>query len=86
MKLTRFERQTLTGPAVVGCVLGSLVGFVTLAFDSDYGNLTRWGVALDVVTSFLATVAIAMVPLWLLPIAIHRLRGLKRGGQDDRER
>ena len=86
MSLTRSERQTLTGPAVVGCVLGSVVGFVTLAFDSDYGNLTRWGVALDVVASFSATVAIAMVPLGLLPIAIHRLRGLKRGAQDDRER
>ncbi len=86
MKLTRSERQTLTGPAVVGCVLGLVVGFVTLAFDSDYGNLTRWGVALDVVASFSATVAIAMVTLGLLPIAVHRLRGLKRVGQDARER
>ena len=86
MNLTKSERQTLIGPVAVGCVLGAVVSFVTLAFDSDYGDLTRWAVALDVVVSFSVTVAIAVVPLGLLPIAVHRLRGLKDGGRKDRER
>jgi len=77
MKLTPTERQTLTGPLVVGCVLGAFVGLATWGFDSEYSHLDRWRMALDALVAFLASVSIATLPLAVLPIALQRLRKRK---------
>ena len=74
MKLTPSEKQTLSGPLVAGFILGTVVGLASLGFDSEYGHLTRWHMAFDALAAFLISVAIAVVPLGLLPIAIQRLR------------
>ena len=74
MKLTPTERQTLLGPLVAGCVLGAAVALAVLGFDSEYRHLTPGQMALNACVAFVASVAIAVVPLGLLPIAVRRLR------------
>jgi hypothetical protein len=74
VKLTPLEKQALVGPIVVGGLLGMVVGITSLGFDSEYGHATSWQLALDFLVSFLESVAGAVVPLGLLPIAVQRLR------------
>jgi hypothetical protein len=74
VKLTPHEKQALVGPTVVGCLLGMAVGVASLGFDSEYGHATYWQLALDFMVAFLASVAVAVVPLGLLPMAVQRLR------------
>ena len=37
MNLSADERQSLVGPAVVGCLFGLLAALATVAFHSEYG-------------------------------------------------
>ena len=82
MNLTPSERETLAGPLVVGCVLGAVAGVAVLGLDSEYGSLTRWRMALDVLVAISASIAITVVPLGLLPIAVRRLRERKKSAAD----
>jgi len=73
LNLTASERQTLTGPLVVGSVLGAFVGLASWGFDSEYAHIDRWHMAIHAFVAFLASISIAAVPLAVLPIAIRRL-------------
>lgn len=83
MKLTASEKQALAGPIVVGCVLGAFVGLASWGFDSEYNHLDCWRMALNALGAFLASLAIAAVPLGVLPIAIQRLRQRKGSVADE---
>ena len=77
-KLTTAERQTLTGPVVIGCILGAFVGLASWGFDSEYGHFDHWRMALNAALAFFASFALALVPLAVLPIAFRRLRQRKQ--------
>jgi len=81
--LTAPERQTFVGPLVVGCVLGTIVRLASWGFDSEYGHLDRWRMAVSALNAFLASIAVATVPLGVLPIAIRRLRQPRGSIQDE---
>jgi len=86
LKLTMSERQALTVPLVIGCLLGALAPLASRGFDSEYSHIDRWQMTLDAAAAFLATLTIAVAPLGLLPIAMRRLHQ-RRGsapGQDRR--
>jgi len=72
--MTPTERQTLLGPLVAGCVLGAVVALAVLGFDSEYRQLTPGQMALHAAVAFVASVALTVVPLGLLPVAVKRLR------------
>jgi hypothetical protein len=74
LKLTSSERQSLVGPLVVGCVIGACVGLVSWGFDSEDVHIDHWRKALNVLIAFLESIAVAVVPLGVLPIAIQRLQ------------
>lgn len=74
LNLTASERQALLGPLVVGCVLGAFVGLASWGFDSEYSHVDRWRMALNAAGAFAAALAIATVPLGILPIVIQRFR------------
>ncbi|MBV8657274.1 MAG: hypothetical protein JO142_05545 [Burkholderiales bacterium] len=73
LKLNASERQSLVGPLVIGCLLGAFVALASWGFDSEYSHIDRWRMTLNAVADFVVSVAIAMVPLGILPIAIRRL-------------
>lgn len=73
LNLTASEPQALVGPLVIGCLLGAFVALASWGFDSEYGHIDRWRMTLNAVVAFVAAVAIAAVPLGVLPIAIRRL-------------
>ena len=83
LNLTASERQTFVGPLVVGCVLGAIVGLASWGFDSEYGHLDRWRMAVNALGAFLASIVVATVPLGVLPIAIRRLRQWRGSTQDE---
>ena len=78
MKLTSSERQTLVGPCAIGCLLGLVVGLASWAFDSEYNHNGYWQMALNASVAFLASVAVATVPLGILPIVVRRVRLRRR--------
>jgi len=69
LKLTASERQALVGPLVIGCLLGAFVALASWGFDGEYSHIDRWRMTLNAVVAFVAAVAIAAVPLGVLPIA-----------------
>lgn len=83
LNLTMSERQALLGPLVVGCVLGSVVGLASWGFDAEYSHIDRWRMALNAAAAFAAALAIATVPLGILPIVIQRLRRRYGSTADD---
>jgi Mg/Co/Ni transporter MgtE len=83
LNLTASERQGLIGPLVVGCLLGALLALATWGFDSEYSHIDHWHMALDASFAFLAALAIAALPLGVLPIAIGRLNRRHRSASDE---
>jgi Mg/Co/Ni transporter MgtE len=84
LKLTEFERQVLIGPLVVGCVLGAFVGLASWGFDSEYSRIHGWRMALNASGWFSAALAIATLPLGILPIVTQRF-GRRHGSTADGE-
>ena len=83
LNLTAPERQTLLGPLVVGCVLGTFVALASWGFDSEYCHINRWHMAMNAAGAFAAALALATVPLGVLPIVIHRFRRRHGSAADD---
>ena len=86
LNLTSPERQTLLGPLVVGCVLGTFVALASWGFDSEYSHINGWDMAMNAAGAFAATLAIATVPLGVLPIVIQRFRRWHGSAADDEGR
>ena len=82
-RLTPSEKQTLTGPVTVGCVLGAFVALASWGFDSEYRHIDHWRMALNALIAFSMGLAVSVVPLGLAPIAIQRLRGRNRSIDDE---
>lgn len=76
MKLSRSERETLVGPAVVGIVVGIFFAVCTVAFNSEYKPAVSsdWSTTSDAVLSFLGGLLLAFLPFGLAPVLIGRLR------------
>lgn len=83
LKLTSSEWETLTGPLVIGCVLGAFVGLVSWGFDSEYRHLGHLRMLLNALTAFLVSLVIVTVPFVVLPVAARRRQ--QRKGSDDAE-
>lgn len=83
LNLTASERQTLTGPLVLGSVLGAFVGLASWGFDSEYAHIDHWHMAIHALVSCLASVSVAALPLAVLPIAIQRLRRARGSTQEE---
>ena len=83
LKLTSSERETLTGPLVIGCVLGAFVGFASWGFDSEYGHLGHLRMLLNALAAFLVSLVIVTVPFGVLPVAAGGRQ--RRKGSDDAE-
>lgn len=78
MKLSSGEWQTLLGPLVVGVLLGAMVAYATIAFNSELklngvpvGELQLIG---EAVIGFVLSVVVTAGLLGVLPIVIHRKR------------
>lgn len=82
-RLTSSEKQTLTGPVAVGCVLGAFVALASWGFDREYRHIGHWRMALDALIAFSTGLAVSAIPLGLAPIAIQRLRGRIRSTDDE---
>ncbi|MFS2020000.1 hypothetical protein ACEN88_25890 [Massilia sp. CT11-108] len=76
MKVSQRERETLTGPAAVGIVVGIFCAVFTVAFDSDYGEAlaSGWSTTCDAILSLVAGFALAFVPFGLVPVLVGRVR------------
>jgi membrane-associated HD superfamily phosphohydrolase len=81
MPLTQSERETLAGPSVVGCILGSFLGFLVFGLESEHFGAADLGTVVHAVEAFLIGIALSVVPLGLLPVIIARVR--RRGERDD---
>jgi hypothetical protein len=74
MKITRSERNTLLGPAVVGILVGAFSLVCIVAFDSDYGGtMQTWQKVLRALLGFSGGFLVAFGPFGLLPILVARL-------------
>lgn len=76
-RLTPSERQTLTGPFVVGCVLGICAAAASWGFDREYRLTSDGMMLLGALEAFLAGVAVVIIPLAVLPIVARRLMAKK---------
>ena len=83
LSLTASGKASQLGPLVVGCVLGGFVGLACWGFDSEYSHIDEWRMALNAACAFAAAVAIATVPLGILPIVIQRFRRRHGSAADD---
>ncbi|HEY8877510.1 MAG TPA: hypothetical protein VIN03_08105 [Roseateles sp.] len=83
LKLTSSEWETLTGPLVIGCVLGAFVGLASWGFDSEYGHLGHLRMLLNAFSAFLVSLVIVTIPFGVLPVAARREQ--QRKGSDDAE-
>lgn len=75
MKISQSERETLTGPAVIGVIVGLVCAACLLAFNSEYGSATEsgWSTAWEGIQVFFAGFLFAFVPLGAAPVLIARL-------------
>jgi hypothetical protein len=78
-KLTVEEKQSLLGPAVIGCLLGAFAAYAVFAFASEYAvqeatSPTFWATAGEASLAFAVCVAGTVGFLGLAPLAIGRLR------------
>ncbi|WP_147306949.1 hypothetical protein [Roseateles depolymerans] len=76
-RLTPSERQTLTGPFVVGCVLGICAAAASWGFDREYQHISDGLMLLGALEAFVAGVAVVIIPLAVLPIVVRRLMARK---------
>lgn len=76
MKLSRSERETLTGPAAVGIVVGVFFSACTVAFNNEYGGApaSDWSTTGDAMLGFCAGLVLAFVPFGLVPVLVGRFR------------
>ncbi|MFC5462636.1 hypothetical protein [Massilia niabensis] len=76
MKLSRNERETLIGAAVVGIVMGIFFGVCTVAFSSEYepAALSDWSTIGEAMPSFFAGLLLAFVPFGLARVLIGRFK------------
>ena len=79
MKLSAEERQSLAGPAAVGCLFGLLAAFAAVAFHSEYGappgTAASWSSLF--VSGALAFASVAggcFVVFGAVPVALNRIR------------
>ena len=80
MKISRIERDTLTGPAAAGVVVGIFAALCTVAFNSDYGGalVPEWAKVGDAMLSFFAGFFLAFVPFGMAPVLIARVTSRSR--------
>lgn len=80
MKLSKSERETLIGPAMVGSIVGIFAAVCTIAFNSEYGSVTlsEWPTARDAMLSFLAGLFLAFFPFGVAPVLIARFHAYGR--------
>lgn len=80
MKFSGSERETLSGPAVVGAVLGLLCAMGAMGFHSEYGHASQpaWPVALDMIGYFAAGFLVAFLPFGAVPVLVARLKSRKQ--------
>lgn len=76
MNLLRSERETLTGPAAVGVVVGIAFAVCTVAFNSEYKapDLSDWAIISDTMLSFFGGFLLAFIPFGLAPVIMGRVR------------
>jgi len=76
MKFSQGERETLTGPAVVGAVLGIVLAVCTIAFNSEYNaaELSAWAAIGNAMLISFGGFFLAFVPFGLVPVLIGRFR------------
>ena len=76
MKFSQGERETLTGPAVVGAVLGIVLAVCTVSANSEYNAaaLFDWTTIGDTVLISCGGFFLAFVPFGLIPVLIERFR------------
>ena len=80
MQITTEEKQSLTGPLVVGCLFGLLAAVAVVAFASEYkASLYQHSffpfwlqIAGEAAFAFLCVVAGCVLSLGVLPLVIHR--------------
>lgn len=79
MKLSAEERQSLAGPAIVGCLFGLLAAFAAVAFHSEYGTppgvAASWfGLFVSGALAFASVAGGCFVAFGAIPVALERLR------------
>lgn len=76
MKLSQSERDTLTGPTVVGVVVGVFFAVCTVAFNSEYKEQASydWSTISKPLLSFFAGFLLTLVPFGLAPVISGRVR------------
>lgn len=76
MKFSKSERETLTGPAVAGVLLGIVFAFCNVSFNSEYhaAVLSDWSTIGNTMLIFFGVFLLAFVPFSLVPVLIGRLR------------
>lgn len=81
MKFSQSERETLTGPAMVGIVVGIFFAVCTVAFNGEYkpAASSDWSKVSDAMLSFLAGLLLAFLPFGFAPVLIGRLRSSAGG-------
>ena len=85
LKLSVEERQSLLGPAVIGCLLGAFAAYAVFAFAAEFrlqsgSAQTFWATAGEACLAFVLCVAGTVGLLGLAPVAIGRL--MARRGSD----
>jgi hypothetical protein len=76
MKISQGERETLTGPAVVGAVLGIVLAVCAVSVISEYNAaaLFDWTTVGDTMLISFGGFLLAFVPFGLVPVLIGRCR------------
>lgn len=73
-EISQGERETLTGPAVVGLALGIVFAVCTVAFNSEYNAtaLSDWAAIGNTMLISFGGFLLAFLPFGLAPVLIRR--------------
>jgi Mg/Co/Ni transporter MgtE len=76
MKFSQGERETLTGPAAVGVVLGIVLAVCAVTFNSEYNAavLSDWATIGNAMLISFGGFLLAFVPFGLVPLLVERFR------------
>jgi hypothetical protein len=76
MILSQSERDTLTGPAAIGVVVGVFFAVCTVAFNSEYKEpaSSDWSTISEPMLSFFAGFLLTFVPFGLAPVLSGRVK------------